>query len=611
MPRTGVLQRVRSLPSRLGFHRDWSLILLAVIVGLAAGLVAVAFELMVESSGRLFFGSLRQGIIGRFPVLQAFVLVILPAIGGLAVGAVQHYLSRQPAGHGIPEVIEALTLRQGVLPGRTGVFKAITASFTIGSGGSAGVEGPIVQIGSVLGSKVGQWLKLDREQMQAMVGCGAAAGLASIFNAPIAGVIFVMEVLLRDFSLKTLMPIVVASVFGVAVAQSVHGRNEAMFSLPAAVQPIFQFADLGWFALLGVLCGMVGYAFTRLFYLVERLWHRSGIHPALRPALGGAMLGAMASVFVYFFPQPVHDYAPPAFFSNGYSVIEALFHPMSYASEQTMGPGLARATLAFLLAALLCKIVGTALTLGSGGSGGIFAPSLFMGATLGGAVGLLVQTLTGSTAVSPAGFALAGMAGVLAAAVRCPLAAFLLVFELTRDYKAILPVMLVAILATIVAQALLRESIYTLALRERGVKLSNLRDATVLRRVEVAKVPLLPAAIVNPGDPAQRLLDLAAQYSVDDYVVLDHENRYLGMVVGEVVRAAMLQREALPLMVVAELLRTDLPTLRRGQTLETVVELLSRHDVSSLAVVDEDGHVAGMLTRAALLKHYQKMLDEG
>jgi len=304
--------------------------------------------------------------------------------------------------------------------------------------------------------------------------------------------------------------------------------------------------------------------------------------------------------------QVIPNYEPPAFFGNGYPVIEGCFSPDAYAVGATSGT--AYLTVGFLLAILVAKIIGTSLTLGSGGAGGVFAPSLFMGATLGGAFGILAQHLPPFNYITPSTYAMAGMAGVLAGCVHCPLTAFLLVFEITQDYKAIVPVMLVAILATIVSQLLLRDSIYTLALRERGIRMGLFSDLTLLRRLYVGDVPLTRASIVRPHEPVQRLLELAATQTSADFPVVDEQDHYAGLVVGEDIRTTLLQQEAVPLMIVAELVRADVPPVRAHETLEMVLDKFAEYDVASLVVVDRDHHIRGLITRTAVIRHYQQSL---
>ncbi|MEX0775895.1 MAG: chloride channel protein [Phycisphaeraceae bacterium] len=644
-----IQDRIHAWLVESGFPRDWFLIPLAAMIGVLAGVLATAFHALVRLSEH-YFGRLSQPDLSRIN-WELLLLIPVPALGGLAVGCINHYIARSAPGHGIPDVIEALARQRGVLRKRTGVFRAITSALTIGSGGSAGQEGPIVQIGSVLGSAVGQVLAVGREHMNTLVGCGAAAGLAALFNAPIAGVLFVLEVMLRDFSLKTFVPIVIAGVLGVATAQAlvtsgidvlplpeamlhptapsrtalateaaagtVTGapptaqevrQSGAIFTVPPTLHRFpFQFKEILSYAVLGGLCGFVGFGFTRTLYRFEHQWQRSRMHPALRPAVGGAVLGVLGVLFVFAFRMSAPNYELPPFFANGYPVIQWLFDPATYLGRGD--PGLLKLLL-FLLAALACKVVGTSITLGSGGSGGVFAPSLFMGATLGGAFGILVRSLPGFHGITPAHYALVGMAGVLAGSVHCPLTAFLLVFEITSDYKLILPVMLVAVLATTIAQVLLRDSIYTLALRERGIRLGALSDLTILRRIEVGRVPLAQAVIVRPEEPAQRLVDLAQSSPVSDYVVCAPDKVYAGMVVGDDLRYALLEREAIPLMIVAELMRADLPAVTADETLEAVLNKFARYDIASLAVVDEIHQVTGVITRAALMRQYQAELEE-
>ncbi len=605
--------RLARVFARLGFSGDWFLIPLAAVIGTLGGLVALGFSWMVHTS-ELFFGGLAERQDVLFPGEEYVMVIVLPAIGGLIVGLITNsrWARGKTGGHGIPDVVEALARRRGVLPRRSGFIKAVTASLTIGSGGSAGVEGPIIHIGSVLGSAVGQALKLGREHMHTLVGCGAAGGLAGIFNAPMAGVLFVLEVVLRDFSLRTFIPIVIASVFGTAISRELMG-DSAVFSVPAALQSLeFALSDLGFFIVLGVLCGLVSVLFTRSMILAERIWGRVKLHKVLKPAAGGVMLGLLGVAYLYFLNRPVPDYHPPAFYSNGYRVIEWLFQPQTYAvmSAATDGETVAHATVGLLLVTMFFKLVGTCMTLGSGGSGGILAPSLFMGATLGGALASFLLMMGWMADLQPAAYALAGMAGLLAGVVHCPMTAFLLVFELTGQPKVILPVMLVSILATLIAQAIYSETVYTFYLRRMGIRMGSHSDTTMLRRLEVAHVPLTPAAIVQPDDPCQKLLQLAEDFDVHDYVVCDDKDRYVGMVVGEDLRVALLQREAVPLLIVGELMRTDLPTVRRDQTLDVVLDLFARHDVASLPVVDDAQRVLGMITRSKLLQRYQRALGE-
>ena len=626
-------QRVSRLLSRLGFPTDWYLIPLAAVVGVLGGLVAVGFDFLIHFASNLFY----SGVWDQDLATELIMIALIPAVGGLLVGLLQNAILHTGKSHGVPEVMEALARRHGHIKWLTGVNKTITSSLTLGSGGSGGVEGPIIEIGSSLGSVIARLLHVGREHVHTLVGCGAAAGMAGIFNAPIAAVLFVLEVLLRDFSFKTFIPVVVASVFGTAIAQAILGENTAIFNIPETMTRYdFVIWEIGPYLLLGVLCGLAGSAFVLLMGTGERMWDALRMPKWSKPALGGLAVGVLGVIFAVGFAKPVASYEPPAFFSNGYPVAEALLNPASYVRnggeadvdpetlpamaveelEETAesmteaAPPVTRATVLLLGGLVVFKMVATWLTIGSGGSAGILAPSLFIGAALGGGFALGLDQMGLFPGSTPASYAMAGMAGMIAAVVHAPLTAFLLVFEITQDYKVILPFMLVAIIATAISQFLAKDSFYSAWLRQRGIRVGRHSDMTLLRRLTVEDVPLTPAVIVHAEEPAQRLIDLAEDYAVTDYVVCDDDDHCDGMVVGEDVRTTLVQRDAIPLMIVGELMRTGLPTVTRDETLDVVLDKFSRHDVSSLPVVDAGDRVKGVITRARLMRKYHAALAE-
>jgi CIC family chloride channel protein len=584
---------------------------LAALIGAIGGLVAAVFATVIELAGDGLFNLQHSGSAWK----AALLLLAIPAVGGLIVGLIQFKLTKSGVIYGVPEVIESLARNKGEIKASVGANKAVTATATLATGGSAGIEGPIISIGSSLGSVIARKLHIRPEHMPALIGCGAASATAGIFNAPIAGVLFVLEVILRDFSVRTFMPIVVAAVFGTAVAQQAlelyHGEGgvtNALFVVPEAMHDYqFELPEAPAYFALGLACGLAGIALAGSLRVSNKAWQRTPLPAWVRPAVGGLLLGAMGLIFLRFLPgtaqfEDVTGYEQPVFMGNGYPVIESLLDPKNYT-------GVEQLSIILLVAIVLFKIVGTALTLGSGGSGGVIAPSLFVGAALGGLFAAVLSQLGIFPGATPATYALAGMAGVLAATLHCPLTSFLLVFEITQDYKVILPVMLVAIVSTTCAQFLHRDSIYSDLLRRKGIRFGQMADMTLLRRMTVAEVPVSQAVTVVQSDPAQRLIDLSAQYAVNDFVVCDEANRYEGMVVGDDVRTTLVQREAVPLMIVAELMRNDLPTVRPGDTLDVVIDMFAKHEVSSLPIVDAQERVTGMITRSRLLREYQQQLN--
>lgn len=592
---TNLRKLLGRLSSKLGFQRDRYLILLAALVGLGTALVAMAF---IQS---LHWVAGQAEELPRSTLL--WLVVAGPALGGLLCGLVVYLVASEAKGHGVPQVLWAIHRMKSRIRPRVAIAKWMGSFLTLSSGGSAGAEGPVVQVGSALGSTIAQKLRLNPQQTATLLGCGAAAAISAVFNAPIAGIFFVLEILLRDFSLRTFTPVVIASVFSAALVQSMLGENEALFAVAADFpEGAFQIIEIPNYLILGGVCGLAAIVFIRTLYYAEDVYERIRIPPILKPVTGGILLGIIGLVFMLMSKE---NKLPP-FFGNGYPVIKDLLNVNYY-------QGSIELQLAFAVAAIgLLKIIATSLTLGSGGSGGIFAPSLLLGACVGGAFGAVVHVLGLAPDASPAHYALVGMAAVVAATTHAPLTAILIVYEITQSYEIILPLMLAAVISTVVAQLVQRESIYTLHLVRKGVRIGSLSDLTILRRIPVGDVPLADAVTVHPSDSAQRLLDLVNVHAVSDFVVIDDNARYLGMVVGSDLRTAMLEHEAIPLLLVSELERDDLPTVTPDETLDVVLDKFSLHDVYGLAVLDSsgDGRVLGLITRDRLMRRYQKALTE-
>ncbi|MEM7682133.1 MAG: chloride channel protein [Planctomycetota bacterium] len=588
---------------RLRAQRDWGLTPVAAMIGALAGLGAFGFEHLIEAARDLAFGP----HVAEAGVPIWAIVLLAPALGGLMVGLLTKAFGRRSAGESVPNVIEALVRKEGRLSARGAVYQTLASATTIGSGGSAGVEGPIVQIGSTLGSRVASILRLGPKQTPALVGCGAAASIAAIFNAPIAGVMFVVEVLLRDYTLKTFVPIVVAAVFGTAVAQALAAESSPMFLVPVELHAYeFTVVELLPYAALGVCCGLLAVGFVLTLRRGRALAQRAPLPKWLRPAVGGLALGVTGCVWLWIGAPPAPGSGAPPFFGNGYPVIERLLDPAAY---QGLTSEPAAFGMALLAGIVLLKVLGTTLTVASGGGGGVMAPGLLLGAALGGLFALGLSTVAPGMVATPAAYALAGMAGLIAGLLHAPLAAFLLVFEVTQDYKVILPMMLVSIAATSTSRALRRETLFESTLRERGIGLGRVPDAVLLRRLTLQTAHLTDAAIVQPDDPAQRLLDLADTFAATDFTVTDAAGVYLGMVIGKDVRTTLLQREAVPLLVVSELMRTEVPAVHVGETFEVVLDRFARHDVACLPVLNERDHVIGLITRTRLLSTYHQELS--
>ncbi|WP_198410560.1 chloride channel protein [Cryobacterium sp. TMT2-18-3] len=377
------------------------------------------------------------------PWLGGAFVIFAPVVGGLLYGPLVNRFAPEARGHGVPEVMYAVTKRGGRIPGKVAIVKSLASAITIGSsgsGGSVGREGPIVQIGSALGSTLGRAVRMPESQLRTLVACGAAGAIAATFNAPIAGVFFALELLLRDFAARSFGIVVLSSVTASIVGRSILG-DHPFLTLPTCT--IVNSAQFALFAVLGLAAGLVAVGFTKTLHAVEDAcdWAWRGKSEWLRPVAGGLLLGLLL-------------FALPQLYGVGYPVL-----------EKGVEGGYA---LGFVALLLVGKIVATSLTIGIGGSGGVFAPSLFIGAMLGAGFGQVSGAMFPVFAGQTGTFALVGMGAVFAGAGRAPITAAIILFELTGEYSIILPLLLAIVIATGVSRVLSEDTIYTLKLRRRG-----------------------------------------------------------------------------------------------------------------------------------------------
>ena len=507
--KSNFFSRFRRFYYRLNPPEDLTLMGTAVLVGLATGVGAVGFRYLISGVGWVSY----EWFPKTFPMLGHWFVVVVPAIGGLLAGLLIYFFASEAKGHGVPEVMEAVALRGGRIRPIVVVVKSFASSFSIGTGGSVGREGPIVQIGSAIGSVVGQKLGLTDNRIRNLVACGAAAGIAATFNAPIAGVLFALEVILGEFGVRYFSTVVVSAVVSSVIGRLVFGDFPA-FIIPTeyGISNLWEYA---LYPLLGILAGLVGVMYTRVIYWAEDVFDGwKGVVDWMKPMIGGALLGGLA--LLYPLVIGVNWENTPHIFNVGYEVIEG-----ALANEYT---------LQIAIAFLFLKLIATSLTLGSGGSGGVFAPGLFMGSMLGAAFGLLMQLAFPAAGISPGAYALVGMGAVFSATAHAPITAVLILFELTGDYRIILPLMLTVVIATFLSRVMMKgESIYTLKLSRRGVRLQSGRDIDVLQGVLVSEVMTQQYYSVQLDMPLAEAWDLINQTHAHSFMVLDHDEKLSGI----------------------------------------------------------------------------------
>nr|WP_243653959.1 chloride channel protein [Pseudonocardia endophytica] len=538
---------------------------LALIIGVGAGLGAVVFRYLILGitwlvTGREDYSDAGRVASSHLPALGPWFLLLVPVVGGLIYGPLVYRFAPEARGHGVPEVMVAVARNGGRIPARVAAVKSLASGLCIGTGGSVGREGPIVQIGSALGSSIGQWLRVPDHRLRLMVACGAAGGISATFNAPIAGVFFGLEVILRRFSAEAFGIVVLSSVTANVVARSIVGEDHILH-LPAfgLGSPV----ELPLYGLLGLLAGIAGWGFARVLYRIEDLCDAVWRGPEwLRPGVGGLLLGGLLL-------------ALPQMYGVGYPVLED-----GISGEYAVG---------FLVVLMLGKMVATSLTIGIGGSGGVFAPSLFIGGMLGTAFGVAANAVFPGLDLSPGAFGLVGMAAVFAAASHAPIAAVLIVFELTGQYSIILPLMASVVLATGLSHLVSRDTIYTLKLIRRGIDIDadrradhDLSGLTVAGAMRAA--PRTVRSSAPMGDAALALAE--AHYGA--IPVCDDDDRYAGALVATEIGPESIGDGSGTTGTAGDCARS-LPVLLADQPLHDVTVLVSDHEATGLPVLDRTG----------------------
>ncbi|MEW5959114.1 MAG: chloride channel protein [Chloroflexota bacterium] len=564
---------VRKLLDRYQPSETVIVLMTAILVGLSTGLAAIGFIWLIQQFKTLFFGIIQGGLAVW---LGAFAIVLIPVLGSLISGPLISRFAREAKGHGVPEVMQAIALRGGRIRPQVVIVKALASAACIGSGGSAGREGPIVQIGSAIGSVVGQIFHLSDERIRNLVACGAAAGIAAVFNAPIAGTIFAMEVILGEFTTAYFGNVVICAVTASIISRRFLGNN------PAFVVPSYSMVspwEIFFYAMLGLLAALVAWLFVSSLYRLEDLFDDWNFPDALKPAVGGLLLGGLA----LFLPDTL---------GSGLEVI---------------GTAL-QGNLVWSLMAILVfgKILATGFTLGSGNSGGVFAPSLFMGAMLGGAFGVLIHQLFPDITAPAGAYALVGMAALFAASTHASITAIIIVFEMSGDYRLILPLMFATVVSTLVSERLRRENIYTLKLLRRGIQIRSGRDVDVMQTVTVEEAMVAQLDTVPLDINLRELVAEFSRLKRRGIPVVDENGELYGIVSAQDVERAMEQGLPTSTTRVKDIATTNLIMAYPDETIADVLRRLNVRDVGRLPVVSRQDpkKLLGIIRRSDLLRAY-------
>ncbi|UCD66781.1 MAG: chloride channel protein [Deltaproteobacteria bacterium] len=580
------------------------LLVMAVVVGVTTGLAAVFFIRLISFIQYTAYGGAEH----IFPALGRLWIILIPVIGGLLVGPIIARFAVEAKGHGVPEVMQALILRGGRIRPRVALAKIIASALCIGTGGSAGREGPIVQVGSALGSSVGQWLHLSDERIKNLVACGAAAGIAATFNAPIAGVVFAIEVLLSKLQVAVFGNVVVSAVAASIVSHIFLGSRPA-FEVPAYV--MHSSWEILLYALLGLLAALVGILFIRMLYFAEDFFDQLDIPLWLKPAVGSLLLGILA--FVYPFMGGILNISADEM-TLGLPLVENYPHIFGsgflFLEEVLQG----RAPFLLLFILIFLKPLATSFTLGSGNSGGVFAPSLFTGAMLGGSFGYLAMHLFPDLTIEIGAYALVGMAAVFSAAARAPLTSMLIVFEMSNDYRLILPLMAAGMVASTFAQWLQSDSIYTLKLTKRGIHFEQGRDMDIMQTVQVEEVMNKEPVTVHRDQTVADLFAAFQETHLGGFPVLSSGNELYGMVtmqdmertIQEIERTLHRKDVNLKDLKVWDVATPDPVTVFQDEPIWAAIKKMAPRDLARLPVVSRNNpsELVGMISRSDIMRAY-------
>jgi CIC family chloride channel protein len=558
-------------------HQHVYLSFVAIIIGILGGYGALLFRYAIKATQYVFYQN-TDDILTFAHSLPFYLKIALPALGGLVVGPLVYFGAREAKGHGVPEVMEAVALREGHIRPRVALVKIIASGITIGSGGSVGREGPIVQIGSSIGSTIGQLLKAPPLRQRTLVGCGAAAGIAATFNAPIAGALFAAEVILGEFGLSTFSPVVLSSVTATTISRYYFG------DFPAFIIPTYKLVSLWeflFYPVLGVIVGLVSLLFILTVNKSEDLFDALKMPEYLKPALGGLMLGCMLIVW-------------PNVFGVGYGTINL--------SLKNQLPFIILLTLVFV------KILATSITVGSGGSGGIFAPSLFIGAMTGGFFGYAVHEYFPLITADSGAYAMVAMGAVVAGTTHAPITAMIIIFELTSTYEIILPLMITCMLSTLITTSLKRDSIYTSKLSRRGVEITQGWEQSVLRALKVRDVASDHFVTVPEDMHLADMVEILKREDLSYLHMVDNDGGLTGIISFSDIRSALHEEGLRYLVIARDVATTEIINIHPSDSIQDALYKMGRNGISHLPVVEENdiGKIIGTLNKKDVMAVYNR-----
>lgn len=572
------------------------LLLLAIVVGLLSGLAGVVLKTLVHYAGALVTQLSTDSSI--IPHHSSFIIIFfLPLVGILLTVLFVKYIVKGDIGHGLPGVLLAISRKRSKLPPKNMYTSLIASTLTVAFGGSVGLEAPIASTGSAIGSNIGRWFRLNSKSVRLLLGCGAAGAIAGIFKAPLAGILFVLEVFLFDLTATTALPLLLSSLTASTVAYFLMGTG-VQFNF--TIGEPFALSQLPYYMVLGVFCAVVSVYFLRVTDRVEG-WFSRRRNPWLRWVIGGLILGLMVVLF-------------PPLYGEGYASLSTLLH----GSSDTLFTGAPYqafadklwAPLALLVLLIILKPVATAATIGSGGVGGTFGPSLVLGGLSGYFIALLSNTM-GLPPQNTANFALVGMAAVMTGVMHAPFMATFLIAEITGGYGLLVPLLTASAVTYLCITPFERHSIYARKLAERGDLLTHDKDASAWRLLNMQSLIETNFVVVRSGDKLRDLVDAIQNSKRNLFPVLGDDDKFLGVIVLDDVRKIIFRSELYETVTVDELMHplSEGDLVRSSDSLSDVVEKFRVSNRYNLVVIDDSERYLGFLSRANTFSAYRRFIS--
>lgn len=571
--------------------------ILAALTGACAALVTWVFISMSKGIQNIFYGDsfIHNSLEGSD---REWLIIFIPALGGLITGIIIEYWSKDAKGAGVPMVMEAVAVKKARLSAKKAVAKFFASAASIGTGMSLGRVGPMIVICSTIGSEIGQRASKTVEETRTMIGCGAASAITAAFNAPLGGVLFAIELIMVELKTRSFIPIVIAAVIATMVGRSLTGNVAAFDSIPhyTLSSPI----EYPFYIVLGIIIGLAAAIFIKLMNLVEdKIETFDKVPIPLRTCIGGLCVGLIALSF-------------PHVLGNGFDVTSDLISLDTDSNNNLIGnddggidvsSGVGSLVI-FILSIMALKIIATSVSIGSGGSGGIFTPSLFIGAAIGAALGLILNSY--GIVSHPGAFALVGMAAFVASTTRATLTAIVLLFEMTATYEIILPLMLSCVVADAVCYALSEHSFYTSKLAKRGINVDLGAGQDLMRMIRVKEAMSSDVLTIKPHEPLEVALQIIEDTGHMGLPVVNDKEELYGIITWSDIHEAVLKHERH--MTVKDYCTTDLITITPEDTLTQALDSLGYKEISHLPVVrkENDKKIIGIITKGDLIKAYNK-----